>query len=119
VSTLSCGSVQVDSVTILKNVKGVAEQFARARSERQRRRELDQSDFDALKNAGFLLTGVPVEHGGIWEDVGASTRPVCEILRTLAHGDPVGRLGLFDAPHGSRILVGFTQGPGGVSGSMG
>src|SRR4051794_26053919 len=74
--------------TILKNIEGIAAKFARNRRERQRRRELVQEDFDVLRDAGFLLTGVPAEYGGIWEDVGLSTRPVCKILRTLAQGDP-------------------------------
>ena len=45
------------------------------------------ADFDALKDAGFLLTGVPVGEGGIWEDLRRSARPICEMLRILAHGD--------------------------------
>src|SRR5262249_19197285 len=32
-------------------------------------------------------TWVPVDQGGIWESVRGSTRPICEMLRTLAHGD--------------------------------
>lgn len=73
--------------TVLANVEPIAARFARERSERQRRRELGRADFDALREAGFLLTGVPVEYGGVWQGVGRSTRPICEILRTLAHGD--------------------------------
>jgi alkylation response protein AidB-like acyl-CoA dehydrogenase len=45
------------------------------------------ADFARLRDAGFLLTGVPVDHGGIWQSVSRSTRPICEMLRTLAHGD--------------------------------
>src|SRR3954468_10807121 len=78
----------IDAVTILDNIKGISAQFAQERRERQRRRELVQADFDALRDAGFLLTGVPVECGGIWEDVGRSIRPVADMLRILAHGDP-------------------------------
>jgi alkylation response protein AidB-like acyl-CoA dehydrogenase len=73
--------------TILQNVERVSTHFAQNRGERQLRRELVPSDFEQLKDAGFLLTGVPVEKGGIWEDTRRSARPICEILRTLAHGD--------------------------------
>lgn len=34
------------------------------------------------------MTGVPAKSGGLWESTEISTRPVCEVLRTLAHGDP-------------------------------
>jgi alkylation response protein AidB-like acyl-CoA dehydrogenase len=78
----------IDAVTILDNIRGISAQFAQERRERQRRRELVQADFDVLRDAGFLLTGVPVECGGIWEDVGRSIRPVADMLRILAHGDP-------------------------------
>ena len=37
---------------------------------------------------GFLLTGVPASMGGLWRDVASSTRPIAELLRTLARGDP-------------------------------
>lgn len=73
--------------TILDNVGELAAQFAAARSARQRRRTLDAADFARLGEAGFLLTGVPVDQGGIWESVARSTRPICGMLRTLAHGD--------------------------------
>src|ERR1044071_10151380 len=72
---------------ILDGVKGIADQFVRDRRERQRRRELVQADFDALRDVGYLLLGAPVEMGGIWEGTGRTTRPACEILRTLARGD--------------------------------
>lgn len=68
-------------------VEAVAQRFAAARRERQLRRELSAPDFEALREAGFLLTGVPVEQGGLWQDSRRSTRSICEILRTLAHGD--------------------------------
>ncbi len=78
----------MDTVTILENVRELSAEFAQNRSERQRRRALIPADFKRLGEAGFLLTGVPVEHGGIWENVQRSARPICDILRTLAHGDP-------------------------------
>ena len=73
--------------TVSENVAGVSTQFAQNRGERQLRRELVRSDFEQLKEAGFLLTGVPAEMGGLWESTTRSTRPICELLRTLAHGD--------------------------------
>lgn len=77
----------MDADTILRNVRQVAAGFAAERSGRQQRRTLFPEDFVELRKAGVLLTGVPVELGGMWEDVHHSTRPVCEIIRTLAHGD--------------------------------
>src|SRR5262245_23684890 len=74
--------------SLLENVGRIAEQFAAERVERQQRRALVPSDFDRLRDAGFLLTGIPVAYGGLWEGISQSTRPICEILRTLAHGDP-------------------------------
>jgi alkylation response protein AidB-like acyl-CoA dehydrogenase len=72
---------------ITENVRAVAEQFARERSERQLRRELVVADFEQLKAAGLHLTGVLAEDGGLWESISRSTRPICELLRIVAHGD--------------------------------
>jgi alkylation response protein AidB-like acyl-CoA dehydrogenase len=77
----------VDARTVLENVRTVSDEFAADRKERQRRRHLEQDDFTRLADAGFLLTGVPKSHGGLWESVPASTRSICEILRVLAQGD--------------------------------
>ena len=77
----------MDSRTILENVREVSARFAAGRRERQQRRELVAADFAQLREAGFSLTGVPVDQGGIWQSVQQSTRPLCELLRTLAHGD--------------------------------
>ena len=78
----------MDTRTVLENVRELSAHFATERCERQQRRELVAADFAQLREAGFLLTGVPVDQGGLWESVRGSTRPICEILRTLAHGDP-------------------------------
>src|SRR5688500_15261311 len=72
---------------IVDNVREISDRFATERNARQRRRELVGADFDQLRDAGFLLTAVPVEQGGIWESPARSVRPICEILRLLAHGD--------------------------------
>jgi alkylation response protein AidB-like acyl-CoA dehydrogenase len=77
----------MDTRTVLVNVQEISDGFARDRTTRQRRRQLVQADFDLLRDAGFLQLAVPVEQGGLWESVARSTRPVSEILRTLAHGD--------------------------------
>jgi alkylation response protein AidB-like acyl-CoA dehydrogenase len=81
------GVVANDAQIILKNIEEISADFASERAERQRRRELVKADFDRLREAGFLMVGVPAEFGGIWENDTVSTRVVCEILRTLAHGD--------------------------------
>ena len=72
---------------IFDNLRDISARFASERTERQLRRGLVKADFDQLKRAGFLLTGVPVELGGVWESSARSTRPVCEMLRILAQGD--------------------------------
>lgn len=77
----------MDTCTILENVRELSARFAAERRERQQRRELAAADFAQLREAGFPLTGVPVDQGGVWESVPQSTRPLCELLRTLAHGD--------------------------------
>lgn len=73
---------------VVENIKELSERFASERSERQRRRELKKADFDALGDAGFHLTGAPPDMGGINGGVAEFTRPLCEMLRILAKGDP-------------------------------
>lgn len=77
----------MDFGSVLEEVGRIARGFAEDRHDRQRRRELDPADFEALAKAGYLLTGVPAEQGGLFEDIRRSTRPTAEILRTLARGD--------------------------------
>lgn len=72
----------------LHEIERLSARFADEGSERRLRRHLAAEDFQRLREAGYLLTGVPAEQGGIWESVQASTRPVCEMLRVLARGDP-------------------------------
>lgn len=78
----------MDTTTILENVRHISTEFANDRRERQVRRHLEPADFEQLREAGYLLTAVPTEYGGTWKDLRHSLRPVCEILRVLAHGDP-------------------------------
>jgi alkylation response protein AidB-like acyl-CoA dehydrogenase len=77
----------MDCQQVLTDVRRLAERFAAERRERQARRKLDPADFEALRAAGYLLTAVPTEQGGLWQDQRRSVRAVSEILRTLAHGD--------------------------------
>jgi alkylation response protein AidB-like acyl-CoA dehydrogenase len=72
---------------VLAAVQEIATQFAQQRRERQARRTLDPADFARLASAGFLLSGVPIEQGGLWATTARSTRLVCELVRTLARGD--------------------------------
>jgi alkylation response protein AidB-like acyl-CoA dehydrogenase len=81
------GDITMDAVTVFENVQQTAAQFAVERRERQQRRGLVAADFSQLREAGFLLTGVPIDQGGIWESVPRSARPICDMLRVLAHGD--------------------------------
>lgn len=77
----------MDAAKVLEGVQSIAEVWTSDRAARQQRRALDPADFAALRDAGFTLTGVPLEAGGIWRDVRTSTRDVAEILRTLARVD--------------------------------
>jgi alkylation response protein AidB-like acyl-CoA dehydrogenase len=77
----------MEAIEVCRNIQALSAEFATERRERQRRRELVPADFARLEDAGFLLTGVPVDHGGIWESVSGSARPICDMLRVLAHGD--------------------------------
>jgi alkylation response protein AidB-like acyl-CoA dehydrogenase len=97
----------VDALTVQSNVAAIAERFAADRRARQARRHLDKADFDALAEAGFLLTGVPASMGGLWTDMQTSTRGICEILRTLARGDP--SVALVSAMHPAVLSVWMSQ----------
>ena len=76
-----------DSQLILNNVREIACDFASQRSDRQRRRELMADDFDMLRESGYLLVAVPTAFGGVWDGETVGTRMLCEILKSLAHGD--------------------------------
>lgn len=77
----------MDAQTLLANVREIADSFTAQRAERQQRRNLDLNDFHQLREAGFLLTGVPAAEGGLWQSARQSTRGICEVLRTIARGD--------------------------------
>ncbi len=78
----------MDAPTVLDRIHTVAAEFATQHVERQQRRHLEEADFARVRDAGYLGVGLPVAEGGLFESFAASTRPTCEILRTLAHGDP-------------------------------
>jgi alkylation response protein AidB-like acyl-CoA dehydrogenase len=66
----------------------MASEWRSNRVDRQARRSLDPADFDRLAKAGFLDVAVPQEVGGLWRSVADTTRPICQVLRTLAAADP-------------------------------
>ena len=76
------------AVAVRQSVKDIAFEFAADRAQRQARTSLDPADFDRLAAAGVLRTGLPDSRGGLWVDAAQSARGICEIYRTIAHGDP-------------------------------
>jgi len=94
----------MDAQAVVDNIWDLAGEFAKERGERQLRRDLRRADFDKIKDSGYLLTAVPVDQGGIYENVERSTRPICDMLRTLAHGDP--SIALVSAMHPAVISFG-------------
>ena len=94
----------MDAQTVVDNIQEIASEFAKERGERQLRRDLRRADFDKIRDSGYLLPAVPVDEGGIFESVARSTRPICDMLRTLAHGDP--SIALVSAMHLAVISFG-------------
>lgn len=78
----------MDTSVVADRIHTLSARFASERRERQGRRELDPAGFEALRDCGFPLIAVPAEHGGLFESVPLSTRPIAGMLRTLARGDP-------------------------------
>ncbi len=72
---------------VRSSIADIAAGFVAARSERIGRRTLEPDDFARLADSGFLLTGVPVERGGLWRGLAGSVRDYTELVRTLAEGD--------------------------------
>jgi alkylation response protein AidB-like acyl-CoA dehydrogenase len=100
----------MDAAAAHENIRTIVAEFAAERRERQRRRELMPADFARLRDAGFLLTGVPIDQGGIWESVGKSARLICDMLRLLAHGDSSVCPGLRYASGRAEFLDGHARG---------
>jgi alkylation response protein AidB-like acyl-CoA dehydrogenase len=82
-------------------VDGIAGDWRAQRAERLARRALDAADLRRLAEAGFLLTGVPEESGGLWRSTAESLRPIGEVLRTLATADPSDQWGTITSEPGS------------------
>jgi alkylation response protein AidB-like acyl-CoA dehydrogenase len=80
--------VALSPTTVQADLTSLAAGWREDRSERQARRHLEQDDFDAIREAGFLRLVAPEEAGGCWRSAEASARGVCEVLRTLAGADP-------------------------------
>lgn len=74
--------------TLTDRVTEITRDWRPDRAARQARRGLDRADFVQLAEAGFLHVAVPEEMGGLWQGVRETTRPIAEVLRTLAAADP-------------------------------
>jgi alkylation response protein AidB-like acyl-CoA dehydrogenase len=72
---------------LIAKLHAIADDFAHERRARQMRRALVAEDFERLRDAGYLLLGVPEQEGGFWRSGSETTRFICEALRTLARGD--------------------------------
>ena len=72
---------------VAASVAELATGWRQARPERQARRHLEQADFDALRDTGFLQLVVPQAMGGHWQSVAASTRDICGVLRDMGGAD--------------------------------
>jgi alkylation response protein AidB-like acyl-CoA dehydrogenase len=73
---------------VAESIRTIAAEWRAQRPERQARRALDRADFDRLRDAGLLTLAAPVASGGLWDGVAASLRPMADIYRQLAAGDP-------------------------------
>lgn len=93
--------------TLTAEIEEIARDWRSERAERQARRSLDPADFERLAKAGFLQVAVPEEMGGLWRSVAETTRPICEVLRTLAAADP--SVALVSSMHPS--VLGFWLAP--------
>lgn len=77
-----------DEAVVVEAVGAIAERWRAERPDRQQRRHLDPTDFEALRAAGYLRLAVPEAQGGTWRDAASSTRGIADALRTLAGADP-------------------------------
>lgn len=94
-------AMPADRVSLFDACQPIAAAWKSQRAERQTRRHLDQRDFDALRDAGFLTCVVPEDAGGSWRDAATSARPVCDTLRLLGSADPA--VALVSAMHPSVV----------------
>ena len=99
--------MSVSWADLANGISAIADDWRSERPERQARRGLDPADFERLANAGFLHVSVPEKDGGLWRSVVETTRPTCEVLRTIARADP--SVALVASMHPS--VVGFWLAP--------
>ncbi|NJN51441.1 MAG: acyl-CoA/acyl-ACP dehydrogenase, partial [Gammaproteobacteria bacterium] len=74
--------------TVSGAVNEIAASFAADAAARSRRTALDAKDFAGLFEAGFLLTGMPVQAGGLWGGIRESVRHYANMVRMLGRADP-------------------------------
>ena len=99
-----------DMRQVAEDVAHVAAGFARDSLARGKRGSLERADFHALVRAGFLLTGVPADAGGLWQDQARSLRGVADLVHTVARADP--SVALVAAMHPS-VLIAWLSTPDG------
>ncbi len=80
--------MNTSATAVLTRLESIAMNMREQIGERQRRRHLDPQDFAMLRDAGFFLTGVPEEQGGLWRGLRGSVRSYSEMVYTIAKGDP-------------------------------
>jgi alkylation response protein AidB-like acyl-CoA dehydrogenase len=80
--------MSIEAEEVATAVDAIAEAWRADRRDRQARRHLERSDFDALREAGLLTLGIPASSGGAWHGFEASIRGLCNVYRRLAGGDP-------------------------------
>lgn len=97
------GVFAVDFRTLEENLDALIAIWSPDRSARMARVALERTDFDDLAAAGLTLTGVPVNHGGLWLDTAQSAAQVARMLRKLAAVDP--SLALVASMHSTVLLL--------------
>jgi alkylation response protein AidB-like acyl-CoA dehydrogenase len=78
----------LEASTVQREIERLATRFAADRRARQARTALDRDDFDALADTGLSRVPLPEARGGLWRDLRQSARPIGQLYRTLAGGDP-------------------------------
>jgi len=101
------GGCALDFQTFEESMDALIASWLPERSNRMARSALAGSDFDALADAGFTHTGVPVSHGGFWRDAAQSAAPVANVLRKLAAVDP--SLALVASMHTTVLLFWISE----------
>ena len=88
-------------------VDEIAGKWRAERAERQARRSLDPVDFQRLVGGRLPADRRSDDVGGLWRSVAETTRPICEVLRTLGAADP--SVALVASMHPS--VLGLLAGP--------